>query len=101
MIKKFIVLILVAMSLSVSTCVIVSRPIVVSKSPDGIILRYHKVTRADISIYNRDQMMDLVAEQHCGSAGKFFVQIFSDTRNAAFVTYTYVCRLEPGPHSPL
>jgi hypothetical protein len=99
--RKVIIVAALLAAVGVSACSTVTSPIVVSKSPDGITLKYHKITSVGDLIYKRDQQMDLIAEQHCWSKGKDFVRIISDTRSAAFVTYTYVCRFEPGPHSPL
>ena len=98
---KVIIVAALLAAVGVSACATVTSPTVVSKSPDGITLKYPKITSAGDSIYKRDLKMDLVAEQHCGSKGKYFVRIISDTRSGVFVKYTYACHLEPGPHSPL
>ena len=77
-------------------------PMVISSSPDGIVLRQYLVSNYGQEVHKRDLHLTLFAEEHCWSVGKDAILIHKTTIDSSYVLYSYECQFNRGlPHRGL
>ena len=77
--------------LGIVACSPLPAPMVISSSPDGIVLRQVTVSRYGEKVYIRDDKMALFAQEYCWSRGGNDAIIIQKTKNQRHVFYSYKC----------